>query len=174
MSPSPKHERVKSILARLIERMAEEYDIDIDSFVSMTQRRQKKERGLESDECYYFANEPSVRHKRDLNFSVDPPPDLAVEVDVSRSAIGRLPVYASLGIPEIWRCDDDDQITFLQLVEGGRYVEMERSLTFGFLSSAELQEFLDVHLEVSERELIRKFVRWVRKKIKSTNSPRGD
>lgn len=119
MSPTAKHERVKRILDRLIEVLAEEFNLDIASFGSMTQRRSKKRRGLESDECYYFACEPLIRHKEDLDFSVDPPPDLAVEVEVSRSAVGRLPVDASLGIPEVWRYDDDDRVTFFKLVTGG-------------------------------------------------------
>jgi Uma2 family endonuclease len=167
MSPSPNHESVKRFLGRLIERMAEEYDIEIRSFGSMTQRRRKNERGLESDECYYFASEPLIRHKRDLDFAIDPPPDLAVEVEVSRSALGRLPVYASLGVPEIWRCDEDEQLHFLKRMKGGRYVEIARSITFPFLAPNDLQQFLDVRLTVGERESMRKFVRWVRRKIKS-------
>jgi Uma2 family endonuclease len=166
MSPTPKHERVKRILDRLIEGMAEECEMNFASFGSMTQWRRKKKRGLESDECYYIAREPLIRHREDLDFNIDPPPDLAVEVDVSRSAIGRLPVYASLGIPEVWRYDDDDRLTFFKLVKGGRYVEIEYSIAFSFLASAEMQRFLDVRLEVTEFELKRKFVRWVRKKIK--------
>jgi Uma2 family endonuclease len=166
MSPSPKHENVKRLLGRLIERMSEECDIEIRSFGSMTQGREELEQGLESDECYYFANEPAVRCKRDLDFNVDPPPDLAVEVDVTSSSVGRMPIYAALGIMELWRFDDEDQLSFFQLVDGNRYVEIERSITFGFLSPRELQEFVDLGLEMSERELIRKFVRWVRRKIK--------
>jgi Uma2 family endonuclease len=166
MSPSSTHENVKRFMGRLIEKLAEECDVDIRSFGSMTQRKRKKERGLESDECYYFANEPLVRHKRDLDFAIDPPPDLAVEVDVSRSSVGRLRVYASLGVPEIWRCDEDEHVTFVKLVKGGRYTEIERSIAFPFLTPGELQEFVDLRLALSERELIRKFARWVRKKIK--------
>jgi Uma2 family endonuclease len=133
----------------------------------MTQRARRKEKGLESDECYYLANEPLIRHKKNLDFSVDPPPDLAVEVEVSRTAVGRLPVYASLGIPEVWRCDDDEQFTFLKLTERGQYAEIERSITFPFLEAHDLDQFLELRLEVGDRESMRKFVRWVRRKIKS-------
>ena len=167
MSPTSKHERVKRVLDRLIEVLAEEFNLEIASFGSMTQRQSKKRRGLESDECYYFAREPLIRHKEDLDFNIDPPPDLTVEVEVSRSAVGRLPVYASLGIPEVWRYDDEDRVTFFKLIKGGRYAEIKRSITFPLLEAVELQEFLDLRLELTERELKRKFTRWLRKKLKS-------
>jgi len=167
MSPSPQHEGLKTFIGRLIERMAEEFDIDIRGFGAMTQRARKKYKGLESDECYYFANEPLIRHKKNLDFSIDPPPDLAVEVEVSRTCVGRLPVYASLGIPEVWRCDDEEQFAFLELTQRGRYAEIERSITFPFLQPRDLEQFLELRLQLGDRELMRKFVRWVRKKIKS-------
>jgi Uma2 family endonuclease len=101
MTLSPEHERFKHLLRRLIEALAEEMGLTIAGFGSMTFRRRRRRRGLEADECFWIANEPRVRGKDRIDLRVDPPPDLVVEVDVSRSSLDRLAIYASLGVPEV-------------------------------------------------------------------------
>src|SRR5204863_3892315 len=66
-------------------------------------------RRLEPDECYYVANEPLVRDKLHLDLAVDPPPDLAIEVEISRDSLNRHRIYAALGVPELWRYDGEDR-----------------------------------------------------------------
>ncbi|MEO8892528.1 MAG: Uma2 family endonuclease, partial [Coleofasciculaceae cyanobacterium] len=61
--------------------------------------------GKEPDSCYYIQNEAQVRGKIELDFTVDPPPDLALEIDITSSSINQLEIYADLGIPEVWRYD---------------------------------------------------------------------
>lgn len=86
MSPSRWHEIVKSLLGRFVEALTLELDIPLASGGAMTFKRKDLLRGLEPDECYWIASESKVRGKRELNFRKDPPPDLAIEVDMSRSA----------------------------------------------------------------------------------------
>src|SRR5262245_37165437 len=103
MSPSNRHENRKRLLGRLLEALTEEMEIDIYSSGSMTCRREELARGLEPDECYWIEHEPVVRGRDDIDLDTDPPPDLALEIEISRSALDRMSIYAALRVPEVWR-----------------------------------------------------------------------
>jgi Uma2 family endonuclease len=165
MSPLKRHDRAKKILSRMIEAMALELDIDIQSIGSTTLRKQPKKKGLEPDECYYVAHEPQVRSKPDYDPSVDPPPDLALEVDVTRSSVSRMGIYAGLGVPEVWRMKGET-LSFHMLEENGKYVSIERSLAFPRVTPGVLQQFLSQRCELRENELLRNFLAWLRKSSK--------
>jgi Uma2 family endonuclease len=160
MSPSNKHEKGTSILARLIEAWTEELNIGLCSLGQTTCRREDIERGFEPDKCYYVQNEPRMWEKDELDFTVDPPPDLAIEVDVSRSSVDKMSIYAAFGVPELWRVDRGR----LQAYEfvAGEYRPRESSLCFPQLPLAEVQRVLDQIGKVPETELIRGFRAWVR------------
>src|ERR1700686_2019918 len=83
MSPTPRHELIKTILGRLVEAHADEMDIQIEGFGSPTFDREDLQKGLEPDECYYVQNASAVKGRQEFDFSVDPPPDLAIEIDIS-------------------------------------------------------------------------------------------
>ncbi|KAM3097485.1 Uma2 family endonuclease [Phormidesmis sp. 146-35] len=101
--PSSEHEMLKKVIARLLERYAEEVDIPLHGYGSTTFRREAKARGLEPDECY------CVETLKEL-------PDLAIEVNLTSGGIDKLLVYKGLGIPEvlIWQ---DQQLTLYDLRE---------------------------------------------------------
>jgi Uma2 family endonuclease len=160
MSPSSRHEREKTRLARFIETLTDELEIDIASYGSMTCRQEDLERGFEPDECYWIAHEAAVRNRENIDFAHDPPPDLAIEVEVSRSTMNRVRLYASLGVPELWRWDGE-RLRVNLLWKDGQYSEGDRSLAFPFLPVAELVRFLGLR-DVSETRLVREFRRWVR------------
>ncbi len=106
MSPTRRHERISHLIGRLIEAWADQHDIPIQGCQTMTIRREDLERGLEPDQCYYVEHEAAVRADAELDFTKDPPPDLALEVDVNPSDIGKPSLYAALGVPELWRYQD--------------------------------------------------------------------
>ncbi len=160
MTLSSRHERGKKRLARLIEALAEEMAIDIASYGSMTCRREDLARALEPDECYWIANEKAVRGREDVEFPQNPPPDLAVEVEISRSTLERLPLYASLGVPEVWRWDGRRLLVGL-LGEDGQYHDSNKSVSFPFLPLSEMVRFL-TRIEPSETQLLLEFRAWVR------------
>src|SRR3989304_8025833 len=81
MSPAGEHERLKRLIGRMIEAATEELGIPISSASATTLKAEWEERGLEADESYYIANEPHVRGRDEIDLRVDPPPDLAIEVD---------------------------------------------------------------------------------------------
>ena len=160
MSPLPEHEEVKKVIGRLIEQLSYDLDVEVKSLGSTTFRRSDKAKGLEPDECYYFKNEKQMRGRKRLNLKKDPAPELVVEIDVTRRSVDREPIYAGLGVPEIWRWDG----TKLECLElhGGRYRPRERSLAFSFLAPAGLTRFIRMRTRVGENALIRKFREWVR------------
>jgi len=164
MTLSPRHERSKKLIGRMIEAMTEELNIPIRSGGSTTFKKQLKKKGLEPDECYWVANEPSVRGRADLDLELDPPPDIAVEVEVSRSALNRLGIYAALGVSEIWR-SDGHQVMVAQLQDDGTYAPVDRSPSFPWLPLAELGRFLDESATMDETRWIRSFRAWVRAEV---------
>ena len=161
MSPLYTHEKWKKLLGRLVEMMTLELQLPLASAGSTTFRRQERKAGLEPDECYYIQNAPAVLGKDRLELPADPPPDLAVEVDITRRSVPRQPIYAALGVPELWRFDGK-RLEFLKLNRSGKYVRIERSLAFGFLTPGDLQPFLDRVRAEDENAVIRSFQQWVR------------
>jgi Uma2 family endonuclease len=105
MSPSHSHERLAYLIGRLIDTWTDELAIDVQSCRTMTFRREDLQRGLEPDNCYYVASEPLVRGKTGIDLALDPPPDLAIEVDLGGGAIDKLALYAAFKVPEVWRFD---------------------------------------------------------------------
>jgi Uma2 family endonuclease len=155
MSPLPEHERVKKIVGRMIEALTEELGTEVVSLGSTTIRRKDREKGLEPDECYYFKDEKKMRTRKRLNLKKDPPPELVVEVDVTRRSVDREPVYAGLGVPEVWRWDGR-QLQCLELV-AGQYRPRERSLVFPFLAVGELTRFVKMLWRMGENAILAKF-----------------
>jgi Uma2 family endonuclease len=161
MPPLPIHERWKVILGWLIEGFVDELGLDVYSLAQSTFRRDDLERGLEPDCCYYIEHASEVLGKDRLNLEHDPPPDLAIEVDMSHRSIDREPTYAAMGVPELWRLRAG-RIQFLERASTGTYQEIERSIAFPFLMSRQLQEFiptLPIALDGAVRRHIRKWVR---------------
>ena len=107
--------------------------IPILSAGSTTFRRKDLERGFEPDASFYVQNEARVRDRREVDLTVDPPPDVVLEMEMSRSALDKLPLFASMGIPEVWRCDGQ-RVTIL-ILEQDRYRESSSSLALPVLTS---------------------------------------
>jgi Uma2 family endonuclease len=132
MSPMYIHELYRKRLASLIEILADELEIPYIAAGSTTFRRQLLDRGLEPDESYYLDSIARLNNRMDINLDVDPPPDLAVEVDITSSSLDRMGIYAALGVPEVWRFDGE--IFTVQLLRAdGIYELSESSRAFGFL-----------------------------------------
>lgn len=160
MSPLPEHERPKGVISRMIEMLALEMSMPMVNLGSTTFRRRSKAKGLEPDECYYFRDEAKVRGRKRLDLRRDPPPELVVEIDVTSRSVPRQPIYAALGVPEIWRYDGR-RVQCLHLVRGA-YVPRKMSRVFPFLEPAMLQQFLDMLPERDDTSIVRRFIDWVR------------
>lgn len=164
MSPSPRHESYAKLIARMLEMLTLELDIPIRSARSTTFRREDLERGLEPDECYYIRNEAKVRHLNEIDLTRDPPPDLVVEVEISRRLLDREAIYAALGVPELWRFDGQ-RMRIQVLQPDGQYADSAASPSLPMLPVHRLVEFLNQPRTVDENSLIRNFRDWVRRGI---------
>jgi Uma2 family endonuclease len=166
MSPLRVHEWRKKFIGRLIEMMAWKLSIPISCAGSTTLRKKLKRRGLEPDESYYVANEPIVRGRDELDLRKDPPPDLAVEVDVTHKSLSRLEAYGKLGVPEIWR-HDGATMQFLKLDPKRRYVSTKSSLAFPGVTPGDIQRFLDMLVSHDENSILDELVKWLDAKFKT-------
>ena len=165
------HEGDKSLLARLVQVVTEEMGIDIKSGGSTTLNREDLERGLEGDESWWIEHEAQVRNLREIDLDKDPPPDLAIEVEVSRSALNRMPIYAALGVPEVWRWNGQALSVHL-LTADGRYSGSATSRSLPFLPVAELARFVHMLPTMSETSVVRAFREWVREHVAEWKSPK--
>jgi Uma2 family endonuclease len=170
MSPSKLHEQFGHLLGRLIDAWSEESGVDIQGCGTMTCSREDLEKGFEPDKCYYVANEALMRDKAELDLAVDPPPDLAVEIEVTRKSIAKMPLLAAFGVPEVWRYDGRSLQVFALSPEG-QYVPRQSSLSFPRLPVAEVERVLRRMGTASETSLVRSFREWVREHVLST--PQG-
>ncbi len=161
--PLPPHERYKKFLARLVEILTEELDLEICSLGSCTWNRRDLAKGVEADECYYIQNESVIRGRMEIDLEVDPPPDVAIEVDITSLSIPRLPIYGALGVPEVWRFDGE-RLAFLSLV-AGEYGAVERSLALPGVKPGDLMMLLGQVSEMGETSWAKFVRRWVRENL---------
>lgn len=163
--PLDPHESYKKLLGRLVEALTEELGVEVRSLGSRTCDREDLAQGLEPDQCYYIQNEPLVWDKEQIDLAVDPPPDLAIEVDISSSSINRLSIYADLGVPEIWRYDG--QSLMMYRLENQQYQSCSHSAAFPLLAAADVERFLGLKKTTKENALISLFREWVGDRFRS-------
>lgn len=166
MTISSEHDWFKMLLGYLVLVLVEELGEawNIKSMGSMTLKRKKRQKGLEADQSYWIQNEPAVRGKQRLDMRHDPPPDLVLEVEWTRSVLNRMGIYAALRVPEVWQYDG--QTLRVQLLGPDRhYAESPTSLAFPFLPIKEVERFLQLRATLSETDVVRKFRAWVRERI---------
>jgi Uma2 family endonuclease len=164
MAPAFRHESFSFLLSQVIVVLAEELQVSCIGAGSTTFKREDQARGLEPDHCFYFKNYRMIVGKTELDLAVDPPPDLAIEVDITRSVLNRMSIYASLGVPEIWRCRESGLEVYL-LNEIGEYQLSEESSIFPGVSIKEMVSFIYQHHAADLLTFLRSVRAWVRKKI---------
>jgi Uma2 family endonuclease len=164
MSPSMDHEFLKTRVARLIEALTEELDIPCEGAGSTTWRKRLKECGLEPDECYYLANSGRVIGRKKIDLTIDPPPDLAIEIEISRSALDRMGIYAALGVPEVWRLDGET-LRIARLQPDGTYTEVATSPGLPALPPDEVVRWMRLGEDMGQTPWIRQFRAWVRDEL---------
>ncbi|HEY9299740.1 MAG TPA: Uma2 family endonuclease [Phormidium sp.] len=164
MTPLMPHEHNNRLLEHLVFALAEELNLNLRSAGSLTCKRPDLQRGVEPDSCFYIQNEPLIRQKRDIDLTIDPPPDLAVEVDYTSASVDRLSIYLALGVPEVWRYDEP--VMQIYQWRDGVYVPCTVSPTFANLPlTTEIPGFLEESLRIGEIPMIRSFRAWVRQQI---------
>jgi Uma2 family endonuclease len=158
--PLDPHETYKKLLGRLIEAATEELDLEIRSLGSRTCDREDLARGLEPDQCYYIQNEARVRGVEQIDLNQFPPPDLAVEIDITSSSINRLSIYAALGVPEIWLYNG--QTLSILSLQSGEYISQDKSIALPLLKAEDILRFLALRNTIGENSLIKQFRQWLK------------
>lgn len=164
MAPLPEHEDNKEIISDLVKALLEELDIEFRSLGSTTFKKQSMAQGIEPDQCFYIKNESKIRGKKRLDLTQDPPPDLALEIDITSRT--HASIYEALKVPELWRFDKEKlQINLLQ---GGLYVESQQSLNFPNLPLIEIiPQYLEQSRTAGRNATLKAFRRWVQGQIQS-------
>lgn len=135
------HERANRLLHDLFTVIAEERGVDFVNAGSTTLGRDDLERGFEPDTCIYIENSELVRGKRRIELPQDPPPDLVIEVEITRSSMDKMQIFSAVGIREVWRYDGA-QLRFFVL-EGTEYAERAESSALAGLTSEIASRFLE-------------------------------
>jgi Uma2 family endonuclease len=118
MVPLPEHESDKVIIGDLVKAILEEIDIEFLSLGSTTFENEQMLAAVEPDDCFYIQNEAAVRGKKRLDLTVDPPPDLAIEIDITSKS--KLTSYQNLRVSELWRYNG--QRLEINLLQAGKYI----------------------------------------------------
>jgi Uma2 family endonuclease len=170
MSPLLFHENEGQLLGQLVIALTQEMGLEVTPGGSVTLRRRRRWRGLEPDQCYWIANAARVAGQRRLDLRTDPPPDLAIDLDATRSSLDRLSIYASLGVPEVWHLREN-VLAFLVLV-GGSYAGATHSISFPFLAPADLMSFAQQWRQgTGFNAVIGAFRAWARQRLAPPAAP---
>jgi Uma2 family endonuclease len=162
MSPLPEHDAIKMAISDLIASLATERGIPRKSYGSATFRREDKAAGAEPDGCFYFGDIDKVRGMKRFDPLTHRPPDLWIEVDLLNPSVPREPIYARLGVPEVWRYSGD-RLAVRLLNADGFYVDSATSRVFPFLPMTDFTTFIPKMLEGDETQVLLEFREWVRK-----------
>lgn len=166
MSPLYRHENINRFIDDLLRIMTDELDIGMSKGGSTTLTRDDVEAGAEPDSCYYIQSEPLVRGQEVINLNAgDPPPDLAIEIDISTNFLDKRTLYAGLGIQEFWRFTGETLQFWVLQSSGATYDAADCSPTFPWFLPGKLAELLDERLTLGETQTLRQFRAWVRQQI---------
>ncbi|MBD2604937.1 Uma2 family endonuclease [Scytonema hofmannii FACHB-248] len=162
MAPLPEHEDDKEIISDLVKALLEELDIEFRCLGSTTFKNEVMAQGIEPDQCFYIKNESKIRGKKRLDLTIDPPPDLALEVDITSRTHPN--IYQALKVPELWRFEKGKlQINILQ---DGTYVESQQSLNFPRFALIEvIPQYLQQSTTAGRNATLKAFRLWVRQQM---------
>jgi Uma2 family endonuclease len=163
MTISSEHEKYASFINRLMTVICLRLRIDILAFGSSTMRKRKRKKGNEPDGCFYVQTASLIGNRIQLDFETDPPPDIAVEIDVHHDSRSKFPIYAALGVPEIWRYDGQ-QMTIYHLSrerDEQHYVGADTSLALPMLSAMLLTEVIERMRTEGELSALLAFDEWL-------------
>jgi Uma2 family endonuclease len=142
MTPYFAHEWLNRLLADIVTALAFGKHLPIEQAGSTTFRREDVERGFEADSCFYFGDQAVVMRGRDqVDLHTDPPPALVVEIDLTHPSLDKFPIYAALGVTEVWRCDGQ-RVWFYQL-ETRSYTPMDISAVLDGVTTQDIASFIE-------------------------------
>ena len=160
VTPSFEHEMFRDVVSGVAEEILNASGLDYVRSGSVTLKQEELARGFEADASFYVTHASRVRGLRRIDLHSDPPPDLVIEVDVSRSSLDKLPIYAALGVPEVWRCQSGS--VYVYRLVGSGYAETDESQVLPGLTSTQLTAFAQEGLWESRQAWRRRIQDWAR------------
>jgi Uma2 family endonuclease len=159
VSPLPEHEECSDLINALVRILSDELGVKVQSYGRATWKRRSLTKGVEADACYYVVNASRVSGKQKFDLDVDPPPDIIVEIDITNESLVKFPIYAALGVPEIWHYDNT-RMRFFKLT-GDTYGEVATSQFFEGLKPEMLSDALEESQADDQTTALRAFrERW--------------
>jgi Uma2 family endonuclease len=160
MSPFAAHEEPNQTLARLVELVAEVRDVDLVNLGCATFKREDLACGFDPDSCFYIQHAERMRGRAMIDLTLDPPPDLVIEINVDCPSLPKLPIYARLGVPEVWRYDGS--ALNILILESGEYQERGESAALPGLDRVTLSAFLQDSKTLRRPAWLQKVREWAR------------
>lgn len=157
MTLSHEHEKYTRFFEALITTIRLRLRLNIRSFGSATMKRKPK--GNEPDACFYVQTADLIGNQIDFDFAIDPPPDIAVEVDIHHDSQDKFSIYAAFGVPEIWRFDGSSLT--IHLLKENRYEEAKVSRALPMLTPEVLTRFLTQVRDEVETKVLIAFDEWL-------------
>lgn len=168
MTPLPEHEDDKVIIGDLVKAILEEMDIEFRSLGSTTFENAAMKQAVEPDDCFYIQNEAKIRGKKRINLEIDPPPELAIEIDITSRT--RFNNYQDLGVAELWRYNGKN--LEINVLQSGQYVQSKKSLIFSSLPIADvLHDFVEQSKVRGRNTTMKAFRAWVREQLARQEQP---
>ena len=128
---------------------------------STTWNREDLDKGLEADESFYLGDLARIADPDNVDLAIDPPPDLAIEIEITRSILNRIGIYGALGVPELWRFNG---ITLRVLLrqDDGPYLQSSASAAFPDVPMDAIAQFAAREGIRDENAYLDEFTAWVR------------
>jgi Uma2 family endonuclease len=158
MAPSFAHERPAHLLAQIVDILAETRHLDLIGAGSTTFKREDVTRGFEPDASFYIQHAADVRNNTEIDLHHDPPPDLVIEIDITYPSLNKLPVYAALGVPEVWRYTEQQVLLYRRGPDG--YTIVEASTILSGVTSRSLTQLVETGLNTLRPTWLRSVRAW--------------
>ncbi len=158
------HEDLNRTLAQLVEAVAMEADLLYCRTGSTTFKRDDLHKGFEPDSSFYIEHAEEVRSKDKIDLHHDPPPDLVIEIDITSDSLDRFPIFAGVGVPEVWRCSEG-RVLMYRLRENG-YVPLNRSVAAPPMTPEMATRSLELSSELTPKQWFLRVQTWVREQLR--------
>lgn len=162
VTPLPEHEINKNYITNFVEILLEELDIEFCPLGSTTFKKESMQQGIEPDNCFYIQHEAAIRGQQRIDLNLDPPPDLALEIEVTSRSYPE--IYAALGVPELWQFKQD-QLSICLLKEGTYQSSVKSRIFPKFDLINAIPKFLSQCKTQGRNRTMKAFRHWVREQI---------
>jgi len=158
MAPSFAHERPAHLLVQIVGILAEVREIDLIGAGSTIFKREDVTRGFEPDASFYIQHSADVRGNMQIDLHSDPPPDLVIEIDITHPSLDKLPIYAALGVPEVWRYTRQQMRIYQRDAEGD--VAVDASIVLSGITDHDLTQLVESGYDMPRPAWLRSVRAW--------------